>query len=194
VRSRAAILLWLGLTGCVPSPVVPPGPRFAPAELRRIVTVVHVAVARGAFSERERELLTAAYEGALLEGLNARALLVLDFQRAEARLPDRAEVLARARALGADHVLLVAARVTREDGRFCAAEGRPFRAPVTRWSQALTVVRVDDGTPRLHEADPALGATDVEPDCVEPRQSRRRSGAEAAAAAVSRLLARLLEP
>lgn len=194
MRAWAGVLLWLGLAGCAPTVVAPPGPPLAPAELGRIVSVVHVSAAPGVFTARERQGLAAAYEGALLEGLNARALLVLDFQRAEGGPPDGAEALARARALGADHALLVDVRITREAVLLCAAERRPFRASVTRWRQVLTVLRVEDGLPRLRLADRALEATDLDPDCLEPQRSLRRSGPEAAAAAVSRLLARLLGP
>ncbi len=199
-RPAAELLALLALAGCAtagsPDGALPP-PRaadFRPSQLRQAAVVVWVELAAGLFDERERAALPLAYEGALQEALNARAVLVRDLQAPGDGRPDPRRALARAREVGADHAILVEVRVDRGERIFCHEGRRPFRAPATVWRQAAAVYRAADGAGRLHLAGPALEVTDVEADCDDPRASRRRAPAETAAEAVSRLLARLLGP
>src|SRR2546425_13297332 len=79
---------------------------FRPAEVRQPAVVVRVTFA-GGLSDREREALPAEYEGALLEGLNARAVLAKDVQvlaGGDAKLAPQA-ALERARPPGARHAI-----------------------------------------------------------------------------------------
>src|SRR5919106_5362435 len=98
----------LVVTACAPMRDVEPVPiraaDFKPLQIRQPAVVVRVALA-GPLSDRDREVLPLEYESALLEGLNARAVLAKDVQVVagrDAKLDARA-ALERARALGADH-------------------------------------------------------------------------------------------
>jgi hypothetical protein len=165
-------------------------PDFRSVEVRQPAVVLRVTLAAGRFSDQEREALPATYEGALLDGLDARAVLPRDVQRGTL---DSGAALARARAVGADHAILVDLELTRGEPVFCREGQRPFRASATTWTQTVTVVRASDGATRLALAGPALAVTDFDADCDDPGQSRRRSGAETATEAVTRLLTRLLD-
>src|SRR2546425_11213515 len=123
---------------------------FGPAEARQPAVVVRVTFA-GGLSDREREALPAEYEGALLEGLNARAVLAKDVQvlaGGDAKL-DAHAALERARTLGADHAIVVDVRVATGEMIFCRESRRPFQAPATVWSQSVQVLRSSDGAARL---------------------------------------------
>src|SRR5690348_16795915 len=99
------------------------GGSFRASELREPAVLVRVEVERGNFTERERAELPREYEGALLEGLNARAILTKDVRIVSARERlDPKPGLARAREIGADHILVVDARVSR--GETVACRGR----------------------------------------------------------------------
>jgi hypothetical protein len=167
-------------------------PDFRPTEVRQPALVVRVTLASGRFSDREREVLPATYEGALLDGLDAGAVVPRDLQRVENGALEPSAAVARARAIGADHAMLVDVEVTRGEPIFCRQGRRPFRASATTWTQTLTVLRASDSAPRLALGGSALVATDLEPDCDDPRRSRRRSAQETAVEAVSRLLTPLL--
>src|SRR3989442_1180446 len=82
-RRPALALLTLAAAACVSPSGVERVPiraaDFRPAEVRQPAVVVRVTFA-GALSDREREALPAGDEGALLEGLNARAVLAKDGQ------------------------------------------------------------------------------------------------------------------
>jgi hypothetical protein len=192
VRPWLALLLVALVTACA-GPARQAGPErapdFRPVEVRQPAIVLRVRLAAGRFSDRERELLPATYEGALLEGLDARAILPRDVQQGDL---DPATALARARAVGADHAMLVDVELTRGEPSFCAEGRRPFRASATTWTQTVTVLRATDGATRLALTGPLLVVTDLDADCDDPRQSRRRSPAETVSEAVSRLLTRLL--
>src|SRR3989454_9665821 len=141
--------------------------------------------------------LPVEYEGALLEGLNARAVLARDVQVVagrNAKLDARA-ALERARALGADHAIVVDVRVSADEPIFCRGSRRPLRAPATVWSHSDQVLRTSDGATRLTIADDAgLAITDWDVDCDDPRASRRLPTGEAVASAVARLLTRVVGP
>lgn len=179
------------LAGCAgPTAATGPSraPDFRPSELRQPAVFVRVVFA-GDFGDAERAGLPAQYEGALLEALNQRAVLVRDARLVD-RLPDPGAAAARAREVGADHAILVEVRVERGVAVFCRGGRRPFRAPVTVLAQTAEVYRARDGARRLGvEPSPAA---DLEEDCEEPRASRRRPPAEALGEAVNRLLTRLL--
>ena len=200
VRGPALALVGLITAACVPPGGVEQAPiraaDFRPAQIRQPAVVVRLAFAER-LSDREREALPAAYEGALLEGLNARAVLAKDVQvlaGGDQRL-DAGAALERARALGADHTILVEVRVATGEAIFCPESRRPFRAPVTVWSQSVQVLRVSDGAARLTiPGDAGLSITDLDADCDDPRASRRLPTGEALASAVARLLTRVVGP
>lgn len=165
---------------------------FRPTEIREPAVFVRVALAPGAFSERERANLAAAYEGALLEGFNARAVPPRDAQRVTAGKLDGQAAVARARQVGADHAILVDVQVARGEPVFCREARRPFRAPAVTWAPRLEVLRASDGASRVVLQGPAVDVADVEPDCDAPQDSRRRTSSETVLESVSRLLTRLL--
>jgi hypothetical protein len=198
VRAAGACVALLLLAACA-GPSAPGArsgsfraPDFAPAQIRRPAVFVRVALGPGPWSERERRDLAALYEGALLEALNARAVAAGDVRSGPDTPPDEPAALARARAVGADHAILVAVRVDRGPRRFCLDGRRPFEATATVWRQQARVFRASDGAMRLAVEPDALTVSDVEADCDDPRASRRRSPDETVGEAVSRLLGRLL--
>src|SRR5437762_5989056 len=135
-RGSALALLGLAATACVSPSGVEPAPiraaDFRPTQVRQPAVVVRLAFA-GQLSEREREALPAEYEGALLEGLNTRAVLAKDVEilaQGDAKL-DAHAALARARTLGADHAIVVDVRVATGEAIFCRESRRPFQT-VTR--------------------------------------------------------------
>jgi hypothetical protein len=165
---------------------------FTASEIRQPAVFVRVTLAAGTFGARERTLLPAVYEGALLEGLNSRAVPPRDLQRVTTLEPRI--VLARTRDVGADHAILVDVRVERGEPIFCRESRRPFRASATSWVQSVEVLRSSDGTRRLTLSGTALTVTDLQADCGDPRASHRRSSTETAADGVNLLLTRLLGP
>jgi len=199
-RGSALALLGLAATACVSPGGVEPGPiraaDFRPTQVRQPAVVVRLAFA-GQLSEREREALPAEYEGALLEGLNTRAVLAKDVEilaQGDAKL-DAHAALARARTLGADHAIVVDVRVATGEAIFCRESRQPFRARVTVWSQSVQVLRASDGAARLALPDDAgLTVTDLDADCDDPRASRRLATGETIASAVARLLTRVVGP
>ena len=196
----ALAVLGLAVAACASTRGVEPVPiraaDFRPAQIRQPAFVVRLAFT-GQRSDREREALPVEYEGALLEGLNARAVLAKDVQvlaGRDAKLDARA-ALERARALGADHAIVVDVRVTAGEPIFCRESRRPFRAPATIWSHSVQVLRTSDGATRLTIADDSgLAITDFDADCDNPRASRRLPPWEAVTSAVARLLTRVVGP
>lgn len=166
---------------------------FRSSDLRQPALFVRVVLATpGAFSDRDRSTLPAAYQGALLEGLNARAVLPRDAQLVTEGKLDARVALARAREVGADHAVLVDVQVERGEPIFCREGRRPFRTAAETWAPALQVLRVSDGSTQLALSGGALAMTDLEPDCDDPRASQRRSREETLTESVNRLLRRLL--
>lgn len=186
---------WAALAAGCAAPATTPAPMqapdFRPVQVRQPALVVRVAFGDGDFSDRERAALPGEYEGALLEALNARALLARDVSVVK-ELPEPPAALARGREVAADHVILVDVRIERGGLVFCRGERRPFQATVTAWRQSATVLRTSDGARRLVIEDARPDVTDLEEDCDDPRQSRRRSAEETIAEAINRLLKRLL--
>jgi hypothetical protein len=199
-KGVALAVLGLVAAACAARRGVEPTPiraaDFRPAQIRQPAVVVRLAFA-GPLTEGERAALPSEYEGALLEELNARAVLAKDVQvlaGRDAKLDTRA-ALERARALGADHAIVVDVHVTTGRPIFCRESRRPFSAPATTWSQSVQVLRTSDGATRLTIAnDSGLAVTDFDADCDNPRASRRLRSGEAIASAVARLLTRVVGP
>ena len=196
----AAILLVAGCAPAAreshPTPAPARGADFKPAEVRMPAITVHFTFGPGEFSEQERRSLPGEYEGAVLEGLNARAVLARDVTLVSDRQPrvDARAALARAREVQADHAVIVEVNVTRGPAEFCREARRaPLRANATVWRQNLEVLRVRDGARRLALAEsPALAVTDVEANCANPSESQRRSTGDTLQRAVDKLLTRLV--
>lgn len=200
VRRNLVAVAALLAAGCAPlgsGPAPTRAPDFKPSEIRQPAVLVRVSVSPGQFDEREVPTVAGDYEGALLEGFNARAVLVRDVRRAGDGGPrfESGAALARAREVGADHAILVDVRVGREIVVVCRETRRPLRGPATVWSQDIEVLRARDGATRLRLVDdPALAVNDVEIDCDDPKSARRRPPLETLTRAVDRLLTRLLGP
>lgn len=195
------VALAVVLAGCAgPSSESRPGSpdviaskaRFDTRELRQPAVFVRVEVGRGELSDQEAAALSSEYEGLLLDGLNAKAVLTRDVTAVPARQKlDNAAALARAREVGADHALLVDVVVGRGNIAFCRGTRAAFTASTLAVVQRVVVLRASDGAVRW-QPDQRLDATAVDPDCDNPRQSRTRSRTETLQAAVDRLLAQLL--
>lgn len=193
-------LLAAACAGRSSEPTATPRPRaergapgFKASALRQPAVFVRVETGAGQFNQRQVASWPAEYEGALLEALNARAVPARDARLVSAR--ERlvaADALARAREVGADHVLLIDARVHQNEMAFCR-DARPFRAVTTVWTQKVRVLRVSDGAVAFETKKP-IDVPAVEPDCDAPRESNRRTPAEHLSAAVDALLKRLLGP
>ena len=171
---------------------------FKPEQIRQPVFFVRFEFASD-FDAKERQAEIADYEGALLNGLNSRAVLAKDvvvLRERDAKL-DAAAMLAKARLLGADHAVSVHVQAIRPaQPVFCDGTRRPFRAPATVWSQAVSVVRASDGATRVavEAQSGGLEVYDLDADCANPRESRRRTPTEALNDAVTRLLNRIVGP
>lgn len=202
---RVGVLLAAALLGAgcapaakksAPSPAPARGADFKPSEIRMPAITVHFTFGPGEFSEQERRSLPAEYEGAVLEGLNVRAVLARDVVLISDRQPrpDARVVLARAREVQADHAVIVEVNVTRGPAEFCREARRaPLRTTATIWRQNVEVLRVRDGARRLALAESAaLSTTDVEANCEKPAESQRRSTGDTLQKAVERLLTRLV--
>lgn len=196
----AAPLVALVLAGCAlggpagtPTPPTTRASDFRGAQVRQAAVLVRVVVAADAgLSERERKDLPALYEAALLEALDARAVLVRDVRTldAGAAVPEAAAAAARAREVGADHALVVSLRVEPDIVRVCEDTRRPVQGRAAVWKQDARVVRAADGGERLR-AEVATPA--VEAECDGPRPGARRRGVEpTAGAAVEGLVGRML--
>lgn len=168
---------------------------FRPSQIRQPVVFAQIRP-DGQHSDEERRSMAQELEGALLEELNARAVLAKEVgvSVGDAKR-DRAPALARARELGADHAILVEVRVARGPLVFCEGTRRRFQTTATQWGQAAEVVRASDGAVRLRIVPGSLvPVSDLDADCDNPRASRRLTGTEALTETVKRLLTRLLAP
>lgn len=202
VPARLALLPALLLAGCtlggpagpIPAPVTRAAD-FRSAQVRQTAVLVRVVVAANAdLSERERRDLPALYEAALLEALDARAILVRDLRSVEAgaAVPEPAAAAARAREVGADHALVVSLRVEPDVVRVCEETRRPVQGRATVWKQDARLVRAADGGERLRAE---VTTPDVEAECDGARPSVHRRGLEpTAGAAVERLVGKVLVP
>jgi len=101
--------------------------------------------------------------------------------------------LARARALDADHAIVVDVRVWRGVHVLCQDTRRRFQATATRWDQSAEVVRASDGAVRYRITPGSMTPVfDLEADCGNPRDSRRTTTTRAFAESVKRLVTRPL--
>src|SRR5215475_3836193 len=89
---------------------------------------------------------------------------------------DRPPALARAREAGAEHLLIVDARLSRGDLAHCQRGGRALIGLTVYWDAALEIDRVSDGK-RLYVEPPAedMRVVDLELDCKTGKLIRRRS-------------------
>lgn len=169
----------------------PPVP-FAPLALRQPALFVRVQLGPGQWSERQKASLPSEYEGALVEAMNARAVLARDVRLLASRDPlDRKAALTRAREVGADHAVLVETKVEQTEQTFCKGTRQAFRRLTTVWTQRLVALRASDGAVAFETLNP-VEVMGFEPDCDAPRESRTRSPADQLAHAVEALVARLL--
>lgn len=163
-----------------------------PIRLRQPAVFVRVQFGSGQWTERQKASLPAEYEGALVEAMNARAVLARDVRLLAARDPiDRNVALTRAREVGADHAVLVEAKIEQTEQVFCKGTRQAFRRVTTVWTQRLLALRASDGAVAFETLNP-VEVMGFEPDCDAPRESRTRSPAEQLAHAVETLVARLL--
>ena len=184
-KATLALLGLCLLSGCAPgsssSHTALREPGFRASSIRRPALLVRVSVADDV-SPRERARIPEDYQAAVVEGLDRLGILALDVAVAPSGRNraldgiDRAPALTRARAAGAEHLVIVDARLSRGDLRHCKESGRALTGPTTYWDTALEIDRVSDGKPLLVEP-PAeeLRAVDVELDCKTGRLIRRRS-------------------
>jgi hypothetical protein len=158
---------------------------FRPGEIRQPAVVIALS---SALDARAGTALTAEYEGALLEGLNARGIIVRHAGRASEVGRDVRAGVAHARAVEADSVILVRVEVRPATVVFCRESGRPVSLGVTVWRQRVEIARASDAAVRLRTEDDGLDVTDADVDCEDPRRPRRRAPAETATLAAERLL------
>ena len=199
VAALAALLLASILAGCAlggrddgSAVATTRASDFRLADIRQAVVLVRVVVASSSpLSERDRKELPALYESALLEALDARAILVRDVRSADARGAggELAAAAARAREIGVDHALVVNLRVDSDVVRVCEETRRPLRGQAGVWRQEARVVRATDGGERLRAE---VTTPDVEAECDGPQPTVQRRGMQAmTTAAVERLVAKI---
>ena len=199
MRTAATLLLALLTVGCTsgggsaPDAATPARTSdYRSSQLRQTALTLRVAIdPSAAVSDAERLSLPGRYEHALVEGLNERALVVLDV-RLRTGPESTAAAAARATEVGADHAIVVEVRIEPDLVRVCEDTGRSLRGRATVLKQRVTVVRADDGAVR---ATLEVDVPAVEADCDARRPSARiQSVAATVPGAVERLLARLLRP
>lgn len=156
-------------------------PGFRATTIRRPALLVRVNVADDV-GERERARIPEDYQAAVVEGLDRLGILALDVAVAPSGRSraldgiDRTSALTRAREAGAEHLVIVDARLSRGDLPHCKERGRRLVGPTTYWDAALEIDRVSDGKPLFVEPPgEELRAVDVELDCKTGRLIRRRS-------------------
>ena len=179
------LALWLfsgcGALGSSPSETSLREPGFRASTIRRPALLVRVSVSSD-LSERERSRVPEDYQAAVVEGLDRIGILAVD----ATMLPpgrsrtlggiERGPALARAREAGAEHLVIVDARLSRGDLAHCQQAGRQLVGLTTYWDAALEIDRVSDGKPLLVEPPgPDLRVVDVELDCRTGKLIRRRS-------------------
>lgn len=187
-RSRAQLVLALLAAGLLSacasgssSDDIVREPGFRASSIRRPALLVRVGIDE-TMSERERARIPEDYQAAIVEGLDRLGILLVDV----AMVPpgrsralqgiDRPPALARAREAGAEHLLIVDARLSRGDLSHCRRGGRALIGLTVYWDAALEIDRVSDGK-RLYVEPPAedMRVVDVELDCKTGKLIRRRS-------------------
>src|SRR5262245_7851810 len=179
------LALWLGsgcgVLGSSPDsgPLREPG--FRASTVRRPALLVRVSVSDD-LSQRERSRIPEDYQAAVVEGLDRIGILAVDATMLPAGRSrafggiERGPALARAREAGAEHLVIVEARLSRGDLVHCKQAGRQVAGPTTYWDAALEIDRVSDGKPLLVEPPgPDLRVVDIDLDCRTGKLIRRRS-------------------
>jgi len=187
-RSRAQLALALLAAGLLSacasgssSDDIVREPGFRASSVRRPALLVRVGVDE-TMSERERARIPEDYQAAIVEGLDRLGILLVDVAMAppgRSRVLqgiDRPPALARAREAGAEHLVIVDARLSRGDLGHCQRGGRALIGLTVYWDAALEIDRVSDGK-RLY-VEPSgedMRVVDVELDCKTGKLIRRRS-------------------
>jgi hypothetical protein len=197
VLTLRGLALAVVVAGCAhgagaPDPVPTTVSDYRPSQLRLTAVTVRVVVGpRADVPDRERASLPRAYEGALVEGLDGRAVVVRDVRSTTTAEPP-AVAAARAREVGADHAIVVDVRIEPDVVRVCEETSRPLRGRATVFKQHATIVRASDAAVRTAVDVKVPG---VEADCDAARPSvRSRTATATVLSAVERLLGRLLPP
>jgi hypothetical protein len=182
-KATLALLALCLLAGCAASTssTALREPGFRASTIRRPALVVRVNVVDD-LSQRERARIPEDYQAAVVEGLDRLGILPLDVAVAPSGRSraldgiDRSSALTRAREAGAEHLVIVDARLSRGDLAHCQEKGRRLVGLTTYWDVALEIDRVSDGKPLLVEPPgEEVRAVDVELDCKTGRLIRRRS-------------------
>jgi len=208
------VVLLLAASGCATPELGAPGPwrdpAFRPSAVRRPAVYVQVSLERvgmgsGPFSAEERAGIPERYETAVQESLNGAGILPVDITL-EARRAEKtndlplegikpAAALARAREIGADHLVIVDARLSRRDLPLCRQGARALVGTATYWETGLEVLRVSDGSRVLIEPPGAeQRVLDLEVDCKQGRLIRRKAMDEMVEESVGKILAPLGRP
>lgn len=177
----AALLLASGCAGFGASTAASREPGFRATSVRRPAIVVRVS-APAELGKRDRDRLSENYEAAVVEELERVGILAVDLSS----LPgsparpleglDLIAALSRAREAGAEQLVIVDARLSRDDLTHCKQSGRARTGPTTFWDVGLEILRVTDGRPLLVEpAAEDVRAVDVEIDCKSGKLIRRKS-------------------
>jgi len=187
-RSRAQLVLALLAAGLLSacasgssSDDIVREPGFRASSIRRPALLVRVGIDE-TMSERERARIPEDYQAAIVEGLDRLGILLVDVAMVPSGRSrplqgiDRPPALARAREAGAEHLLIVDARLSRGDLGHCRRGGRALIGLTVYWDAALEIDRVSDGK-RLYVEPPAedMRVVDVELDCKTGKLIRRRS-------------------
>ena len=170
-------------------------PGFRAASVRRPALLVRVSVP-AELGQRERDRISENYQAAVVEGLERLGILVMDMATVPGTSSrpleglDRPAVLARAREAGAEQLVIVDARLAKDNLTHCRQAGRATSGPTTFWDVGLEIRRVADSQPLLVEPPAGdLRAVDVELDCKTGRLVRRKSMDELIADSVGLVLA-----
>ncbi len=183
-KLNLAMLALLAASGCVASLGGTPAsrePGFRATSVRRPALLIRVSVPPE-LSKRESDRIVEDYQAAVLENLERMGILVVDMATAPGSSSrplqglDRPAALGRAREAGAEQLVIVDARLGRDNLTHCKQMGRARSGPTTFWDVGVEIRRVSDTQPLLVEP-PAedLRAVDVELDCKTGRLIRRKS-------------------
>jgi hypothetical protein len=176
-----ALLAAWGCAGGLGGTTASREPGFRAASVRRPALLVRVSVPPE-LSKRESDRIVEDYQAAVLEGLERMGILVVDLATAPGSSSrpleeiDRPAAIGRAREAGAEQLVIVDARLARDNLTHCKQMGRARSGPTTFWDVGVEIRRVSDTQPLLVEP-PAedLRAVDVELDCKTGRLIRRKS-------------------
>jgi hypothetical protein len=190
-----ALLLTSGCVGGLGRTPASREPGFRAASVRRPALLVRVSVPVE-LDKRERDRVVEDYQAAVIEGLERVGVLVVDLATVPGSSSrpleglDRPAALGRAREAGAEQLVIVDARLARDNLTHCRQSGRARSGPTTFWDVGLEIRRVSDSQPLLVEP-PAedVRAVDVELDCKTGRLIRRKSMDELIADSVGLVLA-----